>query len=93
MFLIDVQAHTLWVEKAPGEDNNGDGQPDFTYKREGGSSADMHPGAAWRPEHGDAPRACPTASSSGGRIWRFPSTGWRDSRWLRVGDDGAGAHS
>jgi hypothetical protein len=36
MFLINVQAHTLWVEKAPGDDNNGDGQPDFTYKREGG---------------------------------------------------------
>jgi hypothetical protein len=36
MFLIDVQAHTLWVEKAPGDDNNGDLQPDFTYKREGG---------------------------------------------------------
>lgn len=35
-FLINVQAHTLWVEKAPGEDNNGDGQPDFTYKRVGG---------------------------------------------------------
>jgi hypothetical protein len=38
-FLIDVQAHTLWVEKAPGADNNGDGQPDFTYKREGGQLA------------------------------------------------------
>jgi hypothetical protein len=24
------------VEKAPGADNNGDGQPDFTDKREGG---------------------------------------------------------
>ena len=35
-FLLNVQAHTLWVEKAPGDDNNGDGQPDFTYKREGG---------------------------------------------------------
>jgi len=35
-YLINVQAHTLWVEKAPGEDNNGDTQPDFTYKREGG---------------------------------------------------------
>jgi hypothetical protein len=35
-FLIDVQAHTLWIEQAPGADNNGDGQPDFTYKREGG---------------------------------------------------------
>jgi hypothetical protein len=38
-FLIDVQAHTLWVERAPGDDNNGDGQPDFTYKREGGQLA------------------------------------------------------
>jgi Bacterial protein of unknown function (DUF839) len=35
-FLINVQAHGVWVEKAPGEDNNGDLQPDFTYKREGG---------------------------------------------------------
>ena len=35
-FLINVQAHTLWIEKGPGDDNNGDGQPDFTYKREGG---------------------------------------------------------
>jgi hypothetical protein len=35
-FLIDVQAPTLWVEKAPGDDNNGDGNPDFTYKRAGG---------------------------------------------------------
>lgn len=35
-FLINVQAHSLWIEKAPGDDNNGDGQPDFTYKREGG---------------------------------------------------------
>jgi len=38
-FLMDVQAHTLWVERAPGDDNNGDGQPDFTYKREGGQLA------------------------------------------------------
>ena len=38
-FLINVQAHTLWVEKAPGDDNNGDGLPDFTYKREGGQLA------------------------------------------------------
>jgi hypothetical protein len=35
-FLINVQAHTLWVERAPGADFNGDGQPDFTNKREGG---------------------------------------------------------
>ncbi len=36
MFLINVQAHTLWVEKAPGADNFGAVGPDFTYKREGG---------------------------------------------------------
>ena len=45
-FLITVQAHTLWVEKAPGDDNNGDGEPDFTYKREGGQLALLRiPGA------------------------------------------------
>ena len=38
-FLINVQAHTLWVEKAPGEDNDGNGSADFTYKREGGQMA------------------------------------------------------
>ena len=38
-YLLNVQAHTLWIEKAPGDDNNGDGQPDFTYKREGGQLA------------------------------------------------------
>jgi Bacterial protein of unknown function (DUF839) len=44
-YLIDVQAHTLWIERAPGDDNFGpnggppDGQPDFTYKREGGQLA------------------------------------------------------
>jgi hypothetical protein len=36
MFLIDVQAHTLWVERRPGEDNFAPPGPDFTYKREGG---------------------------------------------------------
>jgi hypothetical protein len=35
-FLIDVQAHTLWIERAPGEDNFPPPGPDFTYKREGG---------------------------------------------------------
>jgi hypothetical protein len=35
-YLINVQAATLWVEQAPGDDNNGDSQPDFTYKRAGG---------------------------------------------------------
>jgi len=40
-FLINVQAHTLWVERAVGPDTfiGNDvvpGDPDFTYKREGG---------------------------------------------------------
>ena len=37
-FLINVQAHTLWVEKAPrtGYDVRRRHGPDFTYKREGG---------------------------------------------------------
>jgi hypothetical protein len=36
MFLINVQAHTLWIEKADGDDNYAPPGPDFTYKREGG---------------------------------------------------------
>jgi hypothetical protein len=35
-FLVTVQAHSLWVEKADGEDNFAPAGPDFTYKREGG---------------------------------------------------------
>jgi hypothetical protein len=35
-FLVDVQAHTLWVEKAAGDDNVAPAGPDFTFKREGG---------------------------------------------------------
>ncbi len=35
-FLLNVQAHTLWIEKADGEDNYAPAGPDFTYKREGG---------------------------------------------------------
>ncbi|MBA2254535.1 MAG: DUF839 domain-containing protein [Chloroflexi bacterium] len=35
-FLIDVQAHSLWVAKAAGDDNVAPPGPDFTYKREGG---------------------------------------------------------
>jgi len=34
--LVTVQAHTLWVEKAPGADNVAPAGPDFTLKREGG---------------------------------------------------------
>jgi hypothetical protein len=35
-YLITVQAHSLWIEKASGEDNFAPAGPDFTYKREGG---------------------------------------------------------
>jgi hypothetical protein len=35
-FLVTVQAHTLWVEKAPGDDVFPPEGADFTYKREGG---------------------------------------------------------
>jgi hypothetical protein len=46
MFLVNVQAHTLWVEKAPGADNVAPAGPDFTDKREGGQLVLMHiPGA------------------------------------------------
>ncbi len=38
-FLLTVQAHTLWVDSAAGEEIDGVGPfgtPDFTNKREGG---------------------------------------------------------
>jgi hypothetical protein len=35
-FLINVQAHTLWVQRALGTDNFAPTGPDFTFKREGG---------------------------------------------------------
>ena len=35
-FLINIQAHTLWIEKASGDDNYPPAGPDFTFKREGG---------------------------------------------------------
>jgi hypothetical protein len=35
-FLVNVQAHTLWVDKAVGEDNFPPEGADFTFKREGG---------------------------------------------------------
>ncbi|HJS26703.1 MAG TPA: hypothetical protein VJ913_06230 [Actinomycetota bacterium] len=37
-FLVDVQAHTLWVEKEPGFDTfiDANTDPDFMFKREGG---------------------------------------------------------
>jgi len=36
MFLVNVQAHTLWVEKSPGNDDVAPAGPDYTFKREGG---------------------------------------------------------
>ena len=37
-YLINIQAHTLWVEKAAGPDTfiDANSDPDFTFKREGG---------------------------------------------------------
>ena len=35
-YLINIQAHTLWIQTAPGADNFAPAGPDFTYKREGG---------------------------------------------------------
>ena len=35
-FLVTIQAGTLWVQKAPGDDNVAPPGPDFTYKRSGG---------------------------------------------------------
>jgi hypothetical protein len=43
-FLIDVQAHTFWVDSTPGPDTTFDSNtdPDFTYKREGGQLLLIH---------------------------------------------------
>jgi hypothetical protein len=35
-FLVDVEAHTLFIENVPGPDITGDGQYDYRLKREGG---------------------------------------------------------
>ena len=35
-FFVTVQAHSLWIEKAPGPDYVAPSGPDFTLKREGG---------------------------------------------------------
>jgi hypothetical protein len=35
-FLVNVQAHTLWVDTAPGPDLTLPAGPDWTFKREGG---------------------------------------------------------
>ncbi len=35
-FLVTIQAHTLWVQKADGPDNLAPAGPDWTNKREGG---------------------------------------------------------
>jgi hypothetical protein len=41
-FLVTVQAHTLFVETAPGLDVTGDGTPDILNKREGGQLLLVH---------------------------------------------------
>jgi hypothetical protein len=42
MFLVTVQAHTLWVEKRAGPDLSSPAGPDWTYKREGGQLVLLH---------------------------------------------------
>jgi hypothetical protein len=43
MFLVTIQAHTLWIEKRAGPDNEAPfGTPDWTYKREGGQLVLLH---------------------------------------------------
>ncbi len=45
-FLVDIQAHTLWIDAAPGPDVVAPVGPDWTYKREGGQLLAIHvPGA------------------------------------------------
>src|SRR4029453_9991577 len=45
-FLLDIQAHTLWIETAPGPDVVAPAGPDWTFKREGGQLLAIHvPGA------------------------------------------------
>jgi hypothetical protein len=41
-FLLDIQAHTLWIETAPGPDVVAPAGPDWTYKREGGQLLAIH---------------------------------------------------
>ena len=69
-FLINVQAHTLWVEKAPGDDNNGDGLARLHVQaRRRAASADPHPwGIAHQPEWG--PLAFPDRVLEQ-HVWRF----------------------
>ena len=42
-YLLDVQAHTLWIEKADGADNFAPAGHDFTNKREGGQLLLLNP--------------------------------------------------
>jgi hypothetical protein len=45
-FLVDIQAHTLWIDVGPGPDVVAPAGPDWTFKREGGQLLAIHiPGA------------------------------------------------
>ena len=53
-FLLTIQAHTLWIQKAAGDDNFAPLGPDFTYKREGGQLVLLRiPGMTGGGDHGD----------------------------------------
>jgi hypothetical protein len=51
-FLLNVQAHTLWIEKANGPDLVAPVGPDWTFKREGGQMLLLRLPAAHDEEHG-----------------------------------------
>ena len=80
-FLIDVQAHTFWVETAPGPDTTFDSNtdPDFTFKREGGQLLLIqHPRdlAAAHERSGGALRGAPFSSA---RVLQPTERRWRSN--------------
>jgi hypothetical protein len=46
-YLTTIQAHSLWVEKAPGPDLGGAPGPDYTFKREGGQLVLFYLNPSW----------------------------------------------
>ena len=65
-YLINIQAHTLWVEKAPGPDTfiDANSDPDFTFKREGGQLLLIRiPGSSGERKIGGALRGAPSITS------------------------------
>lgn len=75
-FLITVQAHSLWVEKATGDDNVAPTGADFTYKREGGQLLLIGCRAAdsadrYRTQRREGPAAAGPSTAPGRRITKY----------------------